>query len=279
MDATILESVKATEIEAEIQEAGEFAAQIHQILVKFDTVLHVNETAPYSGSPSVNTGNSNEHSHGATASACKPKLPKLSLRKFYGDPTSWMPWWDSFNSAVHSNESLSSADKFNYLRSLLDGQAASAIAGLQLTAKNYEDAIEILRSRYGNKQIIISSYMDILLNLPVVTSLSDIRRIRYIYDKIESRVRGLQGLGINPDSYDNLLIPIMLSKLPDELRLIISRKFPKNVWNIDLLLQEFGVELEARERVVLLTSNVSNKYQTVKPKPPIYEHKSNNLRH
>ena len=91
LDATILESVKATEIETEIQEAGEFAAQIHQILVKFDTVLHVNQTAPYSESPSVNTGNSHEHSHGATASACKPKLPKLFLRKFYGDPTSWMP--------------------------------------------------------------------------------------------------------------------------------------------------------------------------------------------
>ena len=59
----------------------------------------------------------------------------------------------------------------------------------------------------------------------------------------------------------------MLSKLPDELHLIISRKFPKDVWNIDLLLQEFGVELEAREQAVLLTSNVSNKYQTVKPKP------------
>ena len=146
LDATILESVKATEIEAEIQEAGEFAAQIlmMMILVKFNTVLHVNRTAPYSGSPSVNTGNSNEHSHGATASACKPKLPKLSLRKFYGDPTSWVPWWDSFNSAVHSNESLSSADKFDYLRSLLDGQAVSAITVLQLTAKNYEDAIEIL---------------------------------------------------------------------------------------------------------------------------------------
>ena len=60
----------------------------------------------------------------------------------------------------------------------------------------------------------------------------------------------------------------MLSKLPDELRLIILRKFPKDVWNIDLLLQEFGVELEARERVILQTSTVSNKYQTVKPKPP-----------
>ena len=197
MDATILESVKAMEIEAKIQEVGKFAVQIHQILVKFDTVLHLNQTAPYSGSPSVNTRNSNEHSHGVTASACKPKLSKLSLRKFFGDPTLWMPWWDFFNSTVHSNESLSSADKFNYLRSLLDEQAASAIAGLQLTAKNYEGAIKILQSQYGNKQIIISSYMDILLKLSVVTSLSDICQIRDIYDKIESS--GLQGLGINPD--------------------------------------------------------------------------------
>ena len=32
--------------------------------------------------------------------------------------------------------------------------------------------------------------MHILLKLPVVTSLSDIRRIRYIYDKLESSVQG-----------------------------------------------------------------------------------------
>ena len=61
---------------------------------------------------------------------------------------------------------------------------------------------------------------------------------------------------------------MMFLKLPDELRLIISRKVPKNVWNIDLLLQEFSIELEARERAVLLTSNVSNKYQAVEPEPP-----------
>ena len=60
----------------------------------------------------------------------------------------------------------------------------------------------------------------------------------------------------------------MFLKLPDELCLIISRKVPKNVWNIDLLLQEFSIELEARERAVLLTSNVSNKYQAVEPEPP-----------
>ena len=103
-----------------------------------------------------------------------PKLPKLSLKNFYGESTSWPSWWDSFYSAVHANKSLSEIDKFNYLRSLLEveGQASSAIAGLQLTAGNYTEAIDILRSRYGNKQIIISGYMDTLLKLPVATSLT-----------------------------------------------------------------------------------------------------------
>ena len=102
----------------------------------------------------------------------KPKLPKLSLKNFYGESTSWPSWWDSFYSVVHANKSLSEIDKFNYLRSLLKGQASSAIAGLQLTAGNYTEAINILRSRYGNKQIIISGYMDTLLKLPVATSLT-----------------------------------------------------------------------------------------------------------
>ena len=102
----------------------------------------------------------------------KPKLPKLSLKNFYGESTSWPSWWDSFYSVVHANKSLSEIDKFNYLRSLLKGQASSAIAGLQLTAGNYTEAIDILRSRYGNKQIIISGYMDTLLKLPVATSLT-----------------------------------------------------------------------------------------------------------
>ena len=59
--------------------------------------------------------------------------------------------------------------------------------------------------------------MDTLLKLPVATSLQDIRKIRNIYDKIESCVRGLQTMGIKSDSYGNLLIPITFSKLSEEL--------------------------------------------------------------
>ena len=70
--------------------------------------------------------------------------------------------------------------------------------------------------------------MDTLLKLPVAPSLQDIRKIRNIYDKIESCVRGLQTMEIISDSYGNLLILIMFSKLPEDLRLFISRKFDQD---------------------------------------------------
>ena len=87
-----------------------------------------------------------------TAHAPKVKLPKLILRKFNRELTTWTTFWDSFESAVHYNLNLTSIDKFNYLHSLLEWTAAEAISGLTLTAANYEKAISILRKRFENKQ-------------------------------------------------------------------------------------------------------------------------------
>ena len=50
----------------------------------------------------------------------------------------WTTFWDSFESAVHTNPDLTGVDKFNYLHSLLDTSAAEAVSGLKLTAANYE---------------------------------------------------------------------------------------------------------------------------------------------
>ena len=89
----------------------------------------------------------------STTAADRVKLPKISLPHFRGDLLRWTAFWDSFESAVHSNDRL---DKFNYLRSLLEGTAYDAVAGLALTAANYEQAVEILKKRFGNKQLIVS---------------------------------------------------------------------------------------------------------------------------
>ena len=52
------------------------------------------------------------------------RLPKLTFPVFSGDPLSWQTFWDSFNAAVHNNTTLSCIQKFNYLKSQLQGDAA-----------------------------------------------------------------------------------------------------------------------------------------------------------
>ena len=98
------------------------------------------------------------------------ELPKLELKKFDGDHRKWISFWDSFEASVHNNESLTENDKFNYLNSLLERSATAAISGLILGASNYEEAIDILKPRFGNKQQIINRHMEVLLNLESVTS-------------------------------------------------------------------------------------------------------------
>ena len=82
-------------------------------------------------------------------SQIKAKLPKLVLPKFRGEVTTWIGFWYSYKSAVHDNVNLSKIDKFNYLRSLLEGAASQAIQGLALSSDNYDSAVEILEQRFG----------------------------------------------------------------------------------------------------------------------------------
>ena len=103
----------------------------------------------------------------ASISALKPKLPKLTLPKFKGEVTRFCSFWDSYNSAIHSNSDISAIDKFNYLRALLEGPAARSIQGLALSSANYEAAVGILQMRFGKTQQIISAHMDDLLKLPI----------------------------------------------------------------------------------------------------------------
>ena len=154
------------------------------------------------------------------------KLPKLALKPVSGDITNWTTFWDSYESAIHKNPTLSDIDKFHYLKSLLDRTAHEAIAGLTLTSANYHEAVTILQRQFGNKQqiIIVSRHMDIMLNATPVTSPNNLTGLRRLYDKIESNERGLKSLGVAPESYGSLLSSVLLNKLPQELRMIISRK-------------------------------------------------------
>ena len=176
------------------------------------------------------------------------KLPKITLPRFSGDPVKWVSLWDSYKSATHTNSELSEVDKFNYLRSLLDHTAFDAIAGLTLSSANYQQAVNILCKRFGNKQVIISKHMDTLMHMDPIPSDRHLRDLRRLYDHTESHMRSLKSLGIESASYGALLSPVLLTKLPPDLRLIVSRKVSDSDLDMDALLTAFEEELTARER-------------------------------
>ena len=137
LDEEVLDGLNDAEaMGRDIEEADEFRQTIHGAIEKADTVL-ASSSVP-----------------GPAHSAPATKLPELLLSKFDGDVTTWHSFWDSYESAVHNNASLSDVNKFTYLKSLVLKSAKDAIEGLALKAANYEEAVAILKKRFGNQHLI-----------------------------------------------------------------------------------------------------------------------------
>ena len=164
----------------------------------------------------------------------------------------WTAFWDSYESSINT---LSDVDKFNYLRSLLEKSAYEAIAGLTLSAANYSEAIEILKKRFGSKQLIVSKHMEVLLNLEAATGEHDLKGLRSLQNEVEASVRSLKGLGVSSE-YGTMLTPVLLTKLPPAIRLIVSRKITDADLNLEILQTALEEELVARERSGDPTRNV-----------------------
>ena len=255
LDDEILELIKEEEIEDEIAESRDFRASIHEAIIKIDNAFRKAEnkelfTGPSSSANSASNTASNE------AAKVTTKLPKLTIKPFAGNAFNWQTFWDSFRTSIHENKNLNNVDRFNYLRSYLEGPALAAIAGFSLTEANYHNATELLITRFGNKQCIISSHVEQLLKLPNVVSSGDTRKVRKLYDTIETHTRGLQGLGVNAESYGSFLVPILLSKLPEDIKLVVSRQIEGENWKLDKLLEILKIEVEARECCAFM--NVDN---------------------
>ena len=246
LDEDILNEIQDEEkITEDIFQAGEVGESINRMIIKIDNVLKAVAMSSVTSQEGLGADVSNGTQH-IYPQPAKAKLPKVSLKKFTGNPTDWQSFYDSYTAAVHNNHTLSKVDKFNYLKALLEGPAAAATAGFTLTEENYETALKLLKDRYANPQVIVSSH-DALLKLESCSNIHEISKMRNLYESIETHIRSLANLEVPSESYGTILIPMILAKLPQEMQLLISRKVGKDNWKLDDLLREFRVELEAWE--------------------------------
>ena len=268
VNGEILEHCDSDSVEKEIVDCGELESEIEEIICLITHVLskQTHQTVTVA-SPANTERSSNIHT---SKDNIKVKLPKLELPSFNGDITQWTGFWESFSSTIDKCDSLADIDKFKYLQQALKGNASETIAGMPISNSNYKEAIELLQKRYGNKQILISKHVETLLALPTIESSSDLRNLRYLYDKTEATVRSLRGVGVSDESYGTILTPVIMAKVPSELRLILSRDLSEE-WDLSGLLEIFGKELALREKCALapITNTASNKtsYSKAQVKP------------
>ena len=184
------------------------------------------------------------------------RLPKLELPTFGGDSREWTSFWEQFEAAVHKTE-LPDVTKFSYLRTLLIGEAKCTVSGLPLTAANYDAAVELLKERYGRKEKIVFHHVQDLLALDV-KSTATVKELWRFYNAMKTHVRSLEALGIGADQYGVILTPLILSRLPTELRMEWAREGDTHERDLNFLMQFLKTEIERRERSQVFTSSSSD---------------------
>ena len=243
LNTKILDLIDEEMIHKHLEEENELSIEV-------DTVIEVIEDELKTFEPNPTTEPLNEsittNSSTNSSNSSRVRLPKLEVKKYYGNPTGWSEFRDTFEVAVNGNNDLSQIEKFTYLKGYIGGDAEKCLEGLKLNAANYDHALKLLEERFGNKQLIISKFMTSLLNLNRVRN-NNIKELRALYDKITVNVRGLLVYDIDSKQFSPMLIPILLQKLPQDIKLTLSKALNKDIWKLDDILQLLKEEIEARE--------------------------------
>ncbi|KAH7958589.1 hypothetical protein HPB49_003075 [Dermacentor silvarum] len=215
--------------------------------------------------------------------------------KFDGRPSIWPPFWEQFNQLIHNNSGLTDVDKFTYLRSVLTGDAALAIAGLPQTASCYGDALDILKRHFATDDLIIQDHMQPVIDLQPVRSSNDLRGLGSLYDIVQSQTRALKTIGVPQDNYLSMLYPILLKSFPRDSVLDFNKtigrqsseerggvgstgeqvqRTQQQKASIKSLLLFIQTEIESRERTVL---HVSVQEDALKCKNALARHPQRDL--
>ena len=173
------------------------------------------------------------------------RLPKLELPSFSGNITEFVTFYDKFNATIHRS-TLPCVTKLTYLTSLLKGEALATIAGLAVTEENYITARDILEKRYGRKERIIFCHLQKLLSLQA--SGQSMSSLWGLYDNLQAQIRSLQTLGVTAEGYGMILTPIVLSRIPEEIRMEWARDGEGHESDITHLLEFLFKEIKRRER-------------------------------
>ncbi|GIY86857.1 uncharacterized protein CDAR_258181 [Caerostris darwini] len=222
-------------------------------------------------SKSNNREESDDSSCVQSISKRKFKLPLLELKKFGGEIKDWLPFWGQF-SKIDSDPNIDEADKLQYLiqATLPSTRARELVESFPPSKENYHKAVDSLKSRFGQDDLLVEFYVRELLKLTISMNSRDQKvKLPTLYDRIETQLRALESLGVTTEKYAAMLFPLVESCLSEEVLRAWQRNNSfndkKEESRLENLMQFLKNEVEGEERI-----NLAMKGFSVKDNPKIY---------
>ena len=106
------------------------------------------------------------------------------------------------------------------MRTQLENEALKLIARLELTNANCKAAINLLKERYGNNQLIVDTHYTKLMEMPPASNKTTSSRA--MYDAIEQHLRSLHSLG--EDINQRQIVSLIRSKLPKVVTVYLEQR-------------------------------------------------------
>lgn len=147
-------------------------------------------------------GNSAQSSSTANGREYDIKLPTIQIEPFHGEYSKWPTFCDVFSSLVHNNKRISGAEKLQLLKNCLRDKAAAVVSYIPITNKNYEEAWKILKNRFENERLIVNKQLDLLFDMPKMTSQNGLEAILNTANGV---VHSLKALNMPIEHWDAFL--------------------------------------------------------------------------
>ncbi|CAB4038982.1 Hypothetical predicted protein, partial [Paramuricea clavata] len=189
--STYIKSSQAEAKEAILKEQENFESDGHQTVEKAQQLNTI--TANVSPDPTTTQTSPPSFASNFTG-ITHHRLKPLTVPVYYGDKTRFEDFWALFISLVDEGSEPVNI-KMARLRQSLSGNALDAIRGLGVTAPEYNEAKDILKSKFGGQRRQLQAYLDQLENMPTLKN-NDIQS----FEKFADLVRPADGKHSNDDT-------------------------------------------------------------------------------
>ncbi|XP_017888628.1 uncharacterized protein LOC108630077, partial [Ceratina calcarata] len=165
---------------------------------------------------------SNSSAYSSADNQASVRLPRLDLPHFSGNHPEWPSCSDL--SAVINNRTLSDAQRLQYLKAALEGDALRTVSPLELTNENFSLAWGTLEQRYNIPRLIQSSWFEKVLNLKPIKH-DNVGSITQVTVGLQQALNALPKLGVSVTDWGPLMVYYVSSQFDKELMLEWEQTF------------------------------------------------------